>query len=172
MSRKRILTAGFICLLGLVTVLLYVIFKPEPIWEVNEKQLYEALEAGPDLNGKRIGTEQFAKLMPFEWDTIYSFPPYYPKDQVAKEIGIPNFPVLESVNEGTNQTIFMHKGKVICYVYGYPENSGLYIGFGPSSMDADYKVLLKRSDMGNGTVKFERSEAGIWGLMFYSGIDL
>ena len=168
MGKKHIIVTALILVIGVLSIFLYIKLKPEPIWEVNEKRLFEALEANPELNGKRISTEKFVQLMPFEWDTVYSFPPYYPQDKAAQAIGIPEFPVLESVNEGTNQTFFMNKGQVVCYVYGYPEHSGLYIGFGPSSIDEDYKVILKRSDMLEGTVKLERTDSGIWFLMIYS----
>ena len=35
----------------------------------------------------------------------------------------------ETVNKGINQIVFLKDGKVVCYLYGYPENNGYGVYF-------------------------------------------
>ncbi|WP_458413090.1 hypothetical protein ACNQFZ_20205 [Schinkia sp. CFF1] len=37
--------------------------------------------------------------------------------------------ISETVSEGMDQIVFIKDGKVVCYLYGYPENNGFGIYF-------------------------------------------
>ncbi len=167
MNRKQLSKLAIIIILSLLGILLLIKCQTKPIWEVNEKLFYEALEAKPELSGKRITVAELAEILPFEWDTVYYFQPYYSEKEAAKIIGIPDFPVQMSVNEGTNQVLFMDKGKVVCYVYGYPEHSGLYIALGPNVQSEAWYVKLELSKFAEGIVRLEKSESNIWNLTLF-----
>lgn len=168
MGRKKLVMLTIMMIIGMFSILVVWKIQTKPLWEVNEKRLYETLEAKTELSGKRISIAELAEILPFEWDTLYSFQPYYSEDKAAQIIGVPDFPVQMSVNEGTNQVFFMNKGKVVCYVYGYPEHSGLYIGFGPSvNSDLGY-VKMELSKSLDGSVSLEKFENGIWNLTLYT----
>lgn len=62
----------------------------------------------------------------FEWNTVYSFSPYIPKEVISETIGL-NFEIDETVSEGMNHMIFLNKDEVVCYLYGYPNETGYYI---------------------------------------------
>lgn len=48
------------------------------------------------------------------------------------------------VNEGMNQIVFMKDGKVVCYLYSYPENNGYGIFFESENYkDAGYMLNIK-----------------------------
>ena len=62
------------------------------------------------------------------WVKVYSFTPYTQKEAIYATIGYKWDRISETVSEGMNQIIFVKDGKVVCYVYGYPDNNqfGLY----------------------------------------------
>ncbi|MBB4827065.1 hypothetical protein HNO89_004356 [Sporosarcina luteola] len=65
-------------------------------------------------------------ITPFKWDVLYSFEPYATKEVVYETIGYRWDTVQETVSEDMNQIVFMHDGKVVCHIFGYPSQ----IGFG------------------------------------------
>ncbi|MFS0576052.1 hypothetical protein AB1K83_10470 [Sporosarcina sp. 179-K 3D1 HS] len=121
---------------ALVAVVILVLMKEGP-WEVNMKRLQTKLTT-EHLVDKRIDLTTFT---PFEWDTVYSFDPYVSKEVVYDTIGYKWMRVQETVSEGMNQVVFMKDGKVVCYVYGYPENNRFGISFGSSGSSGDATVL-------------------------------
>ena len=67
---------------------------------------------------------------PFEWDTFYSFAPYTTREKIYETIGYEWDDISQTVNEGMSQIVFVKDGKVVCYLYGYPENIKLGFNFG------------------------------------------
>ncbi|MED4095030.1 hypothetical protein P4630_14245 [Peribacillus simplex] len=60
---------------------------------------------------------------------------------VYKKFGYKWDTISETVNEGMNQIVFLNDGKVVCYLYGYPENNGYGIFFESENYkDAGYMI--------------------------------
>ena len=76
-----------------------------------------------------VETVSLIDITPFEWDIAYSFDPYTPKESIYETMGYKWDNISETVNEGMNQIVFLKDGKVVCYLYGYPENNGYGINF-------------------------------------------
>ncbi|MCT8138190.1 hypothetical protein H1D32_10745 [Anaerobacillus sp. CMMVII] len=119
-SRKAIITSIVIVSL----ILIFGLFK-EDLWEVNEALLKKEV-LSIDENIKHINLQE---VTPFEWDVMYSFAPYTSKDQIYDVVGYKWDKITETVSEGMNQIVFLKDGKVVCYLYGYPENNGYGIYF-------------------------------------------
>lgn len=135
-SRKKRLST-----LAIGAILILILFNPIERfqWKFNELRLHHAVEAIDDSAEK----VNLALLTPFAWDTVYSFDPYTPVDDIYKTIGYKWHPVKESVSEGTNQVIFLKEGKVVCYVHGYPESSGYFFDFtGSTPLQVAQKLMV------------------------------
>ncbi|MFJ8244772.1 hypothetical protein ACIQ4Z_13855 [Peribacillus asahii] len=63
--------------------------------------------------------------------------------------------ISESVNEGMNQIVFLNDGKVVCYLYGYPENNG----YGISFESENYKNAKDKDDL---NFQVERSDSLVY----------
>ena len=95
------------------------------IWDVNTKLLKkEVLSIEQSVENVSL-----LDLTPFEWDMAYSFDPYTPKEYIYETVGYKWENNSETVSEGMNQIVFLKDGKVVCYLYGYPENNGYGINF-------------------------------------------
>ncbi|SEM72630.1 hypothetical protein SAMN05192533_105105 [Mesobacillus persicus] len=95
------------------------------LWDVNAYLLKEEVLS----IDKSVEIVNLMDITPFEWDVTYSFDPYTPKDTIYKTIGYKWDEISETVSEGMNQIVFLKDGKVVCYLYGYPENNGYGIYF-------------------------------------------
>jgi len=69
-------------------------------------------------------------ITPFEWDAVYSFEAYTPKDKIEKTIGFNSHLIKETVSEGMQQVIFIKSNQVVCFVYGYNDKLGYGFDFG------------------------------------------
>ncbi|MGG0668285.1 hypothetical protein [Sporosarcina koreensis] len=113
-----------IAIVILFTFLLINVFKKD-VWEVNAKLLkQEVLNIGESEESLKL-----SDVTPFKWDIVYSFDPYTSKDTIYKTVGYMWDNISETVSEGMNQLVFINDEKVVCYVYGYPENNGYGIYF-------------------------------------------
>lgn len=122
MKRKKHVVIP-IFLIICVSVLAINLLKKD-LWNAN----LELLESKV-LSEKVVGSEiDLSTFTPFEWDEVYSFTPYTPKEAIYETIGYKWDRISETVSEGMNQIVFVKDGKVVCYVYGYPSNNqfGLY----------------------------------------------
>ncbi|EKN64640.1 hypothetical protein P9E76_00095 [Schinkia azotoformans] len=95
------------------------------LWDVNA----ESLKKEVLTIGESVETVNLSDLTPFEWDVAYSFDPYASKDMIYATVGYKWDNISETVSEGMNQIVFMKDGKVVCYLYGYPENNGYGLYF-------------------------------------------
>ena len=115
-TKKKML---IIIVIILFAVLLVKVIKKD-IWEENEtllKQEMLSIEESAE-------SVSLSDVTPFEWDHLYSFDPYTPKDIIYETVGYKWGRISETVSEGMNQLVFMKDGKVVCYLYGYPANNG------------------------------------------------
>ncbi|HHY73391.1 MAG TPA: hypothetical protein GX497_09210 [Bacillus bacterium] len=126
------------------------------LWDVNAKLLKKELLSIE----QPVRSINLVEVTPFEWDVVYSFDPYTTKDKVYETVGYKWDQISETVSEGMSQIVFLKNGKVVCYVYGYPENSGYGISFSPKNdFDAGYSTLSLKDDM---NFQVERSDGVIF----------
>ncbi|WP_342560458.1 hypothetical protein NSQ95_05520 [Psychrobacillus sp. FSL W7-1457] len=120
--RKKIVV---IVAIVIVSIFVLVDLFMEDLWESNENLLKEEVlsieESVENIN--------FNELTPFEWDVAYAFDPYTTNDTIYETVGYKWDKIRETINEGMNQIVFLKDGKVVCYLYGYPENNGYGIYF-------------------------------------------
>ena len=111
--------------IGLLCVTILVSLLKKDLWDLNSKLLKEKVSS----IGQTVETINLLDITPFEWDVVYSFGPYTPKDKVYDTVGYKWDNIKETVSEGMNQIVFLNDGKVVCYLYGYPANNGYGIVF-------------------------------------------
>lgn len=150
MKNKRTLAIVVIVILSII-VLINLLKKD--LWDVNAELLkQEVLSVG-----ESVETVNLSDVTPFEWDIVYSFDPYTSKDMVYETVGYKWDNISETVSEGMNQIVFMKEEKVVCYLYGYPENNGygVYFTSGNETGVSSASVLSVEDDL---TFQIMRSE--------------
>ncbi|MEH7440562.1 hypothetical protein V7182_24230 [Neobacillus drentensis] len=140
--------------LVLITATVRVIFHKD-VWNRTEDLLKEKVLS----LGATVDTVNLREVTPFDWDVVYSFPPYTMKESIYKTVGYKWDRISETVNEGMDQIVFMKDGKVVCYIYGYPENKG----YGLSIRSDQYKdaasMLRAEDDL---TFQVERNDGVVY----------
>ena len=121
-SRKFVIVP--IIFLVICIGLLFIIPFKEDVWDSNLKLLENKI-----LSSKGKEIVNLSTFTPFEWDIAYSFAPYLDKEEIYETIGYKWDDIYETVSEGMNQVVFVKDGKVVCYLYGYPDNNGFGINF-------------------------------------------
>ena len=122
MKNKKILV---IVAIVIVSIFVLVNLLKKDLWDVNADLLKEEVLSIE----QSVETVNLTDITPFEWDVVYSFDPYTTKDTIYETVGYKWDNISETVNEGMNQIVFLKDGKVVCYLYGYPENNGYGIYF-------------------------------------------
>jgi len=115
------------------------------VWDINSKLLKkEVLSIGQSVENVSL-----LDVTPFEWDIAYSFDPYTPIESIYETVGYKWDNISETVSEGMNQIVFLKDGKVVCYLYGYPENNGYGINFSSENKlgGASASVLTIKDDL-------------------------
>ncbi|USK68529.1 hypothetical protein [Peribacillus asahii] len=152
MKSKKIVV---IIALGIICIAIIINLLKKDLWDVNEALLKEEVLS----IGYSVETINLLDITPFEWDVVYSFKPYTTKDDIYETVGYKWDTISESVNEGMNQIVFLNDGKVVCYLYGYPENNGYGISFESENYkNAGY--MLKDKD--NLNFQVERSDSLVY----------
>lgn len=124
---KKQTIAIWVFLIGMIITLVFIINPlKKDIWDVNAAKLKNSVD---NMNGLTV-IKDFSKWTPFEWDVLYSFTPYTTKDRIYEVVGYKWDPINETVNDNMNQIVFLKEGKVICYLYGYPESTNFSYRFG------------------------------------------
>src|SRR5699024_8279973 len=106
-------------------IVVYINILKKDLWDDNEEVLKEEVLSVEEA----VETVNLSDITPFEWDVVYSFDPYTPKDTIYETVGYKWDRISETVNEGMNQIVFLNEDKVVCYLYGYPQNNGYGIFF-------------------------------------------
>ena len=111
-----------------IVITIILIFGPlkKDIWDTNASKLEDLTDS---LSNPMV-INDFSKWTPFEWDTLYSFAPYTTKETIYEVVGYKWDNISETVNDNMNQIVFVKDGKVVCYLYGYPENTNASYNFG------------------------------------------
>ena len=91
------------------------------------------------VNSLKEGTSVFLnEVVPFRWDTLYTFGPYESREEIAKKIGFQSPDIKENnVNEGMVHLLFVRDHSVEASVLGYGSNLGYMIDF---TSKEDYKI--------------------------------
>lgn len=131
--------------IAILSVVVLISLLKKDLWEVNEELLKDEVLSIEES----IETVNLSDITPFEWDIVYSFDPYTPKDTIYETVGYKWERISETVNEGMNQIVFLNEDKVVCYLYGYPQNNGYGIFFTSKNETGatSYSVLSIKDDL-------------------------
>lgn len=66
-------------------------------------------------------------MVTFDYDYVIQFPPYADLKSMEKMLGFNCSFLIESVNEGMMNILFVKNNKAVCYIYGYGENHNFYL---------------------------------------------
>lgn len=69
------------------------------------------------------------EIVPFEWDTVYTFAPYTSRSEIEEIIGFKSNAIRETVSEGMVQLLFVKDSTVCGSICGYAENLGYSVHF-------------------------------------------
>ncbi|WP_075980153.1 hypothetical protein [Bacillus massilinigeriensis] len=116
-----------LAIVAVVIVFIFVLVNllKKDLWDVNADLLQEEVLSIE----QSVETINLSDITPFEWDVAYSFDPYTTKDTIYETVGYKWDNISETVSEGMNQIVFLKDEKVVCYLYGYPQNIGYGIYF-------------------------------------------
>lgn len=120
-SKKTLAIVAIVIVFSFVLVNLL----KKDLWDVNADLLKEEVLSIE----QSVETVNLSDITPFEWDVAYSFDPYTTKDTIYETVGYKWDNISETVSEGMNQIVFLKDEKVVCYLYGYPQNIGYGIYF-------------------------------------------
>lgn len=138
---------GFVLIITLVIVVftVFLMSNPKNTNVDNSKSLIKNIqELKKDSQNKNVLVKNIRDITDFKWDYLYSFEPYTSKEDIEKAIGFKSDKIKESVNEGTNQVIFTKGNEIVCYIYGYADDSA-YFDF--SSLYNNSSILNKYEDV-------------------------
>ncbi|GAE27796.1 hypothetical protein JCM9140_3955 [Halalkalibacter wakoensis JCM 9140] len=127
--------------IGLLFVVFMNNFFHKDLWEVNESLLKNEILSIE----QSVETIDLLEVTPFEWDLVYSFTPYTPKEKIYEIVGYEWAKISETVSEGMNQIVFIKDEKVVCYLYGYPESNGYGLYFSGESI-SEFAEKLEPDD--------------------------
>jgi len=142
-----------ILILSIIAVF-FLLFK-EDVWDKNEKLLKKHIKSIDES----VETVNLSDVTPFEWDLVYSFSPYTPREEIYETVGYQWDRILETVNEGMNQLVFLKDDKVVCYVYGYPSTIGYGIFYSGENLSEFATVLYADDDL---TFQIERENKAVY----------
>lgn len=144
---------------------IFLISNPDNDWKNNSTKLVTQVDTLVEKSeNKELTVDDFKEITPFEWDYMYSFTPYTPKEDIENTIGFKWSNIAESVNEGTNQVIFTKGDKVVCYFNGYPESDKVYFDF-RSSTNGNIKLSSKEN------IKFYIYDVDVYKILSFMGGD-
>lgn len=111
--------------ISIIVVILAVtgIYFMHPINRYNSCRLKNAVSS---IKEKEITLNE---IVPFDWDTVYTFNPYTDKETIEKAIGIKSNLIKEVKNETMVQLIFVKGEKIVLSVCSYPDKAGYNIVF-------------------------------------------
>ena len=117
-----------LCMIAIVSIATVIVFNlcKKDVWDINADKFVNSFNV---ISGD-ADIEDLNEFISFEWDELYSFAPYTAKEVIYEVIGYKWDNISESVNDNMNQIVFVKDGKVVCYLYGYPEHIKLGFDFG------------------------------------------
>lgn len=95
-----------------------------PVVFINNQKLKKSIKSIDN------GTVQLNDVIPFYWDTVYTFEPYQSKESIEEIIGFKSFNIKENnINEGMVHLLFVNNNKVVASILGYDSNLTYRINF-------------------------------------------
>lgn len=141
MKYKKSIAIVSIILVSVVCVLVYNLLKKD-IWDVNADLLKEEVLSIEST----VEEIDLLNITPFDWDKVYFFGPYTPKESIYETVGYKWDTISETVNEGMNQVVFLQDDQVVCYLYGYPENNQFGISMSENATRIPGGFVLKADE--------------------------
>lgn len=86
------------------------------------------------------------EVVPFAWDTVYTFSPYTGKDEIERVIGFRSRHIRETVSEDMVQLLFVKDGSVTASICGYGQNLGYRVSFADSVAFQEKAVFRVRKE--------------------------
>ncbi len=131
--------AGMAILLLLLAVLGYAFLGSPAEW-YRRRALRQAMAEVED------GEVTLNEIIPFAWDSVYSFGPYTTQEQMEEIMGISARRLEESPSEGMVQLVFVNGGQIVCGVCGYISKEGYSVSFDEKINFADNVVFRAKRD--------------------------
>ena len=69
------------------------------------------------------------EVVPFEWDVVYSFPPYESKEDIEAVLGFSSNAIQETVNDNMVQLFFVKDKRIVSSICGYSNKLGYDMKF-------------------------------------------
>ena len=114
MKNKKILTLALI-IISTIGVL--------ELKNGNIKESYNTKSLEKTLSKSLNNKDNTCKyLFDFDYDKVYVFQPYLPKEVMEEEIGFKYWKLKETINEGMVNMLFVENNKPVAYLYGYPSD--------------------------------------------------
>lgn len=123
MKKKTKASIIILACIALIAVMGYLIIG-NPFIFINNQKLENEV--------KSIDREivQLNDVVPFEWDTLYTFGPYQSKEEIEEIVGFKSADIKENnINEGMVHLLFVNDNKVVASILGYASNLGYSIDF-------------------------------------------
>lgn len=117
MKKRTIFTIAVV----VVLVLAVSVFHPIVRW--NNHKLQKAVQS------LEADVVNWNDVVPFDWETVYTFDPYTTIEEIEKTIGFSSRSIQETVNEGMVQLLFVKDKRVVASVCGYPDQLGYAVSF-------------------------------------------
>ena len=131
--------AGMAILLLLLSVLGYAFLGSPAEW-YRRRALRQAMAEVED------GVVTLNEIVPFSWDSVYSFGPYTTQEQMEEIMGISALRLEESPSEGMVQLVFVNGGQIVCGICGYISKEGYSVSFDEKINFADNVVFRAKRD--------------------------
>ncbi len=136
--KKRIITISSV-IISLILVLSYIIIG-SPVVLANNQKLKEEILA---VHSEYVTLNE---IVPFEWDTLYTFDPYTTKEEIERIIGFNSSSIKETVSEGMVQLLFVNDQKVVSSICSYADILGYGIDFSGKILYTDHAVFSVERD--------------------------
>ena len=78
---------------------------------------------GQSVRALDVDSITLNELTSFEWDAVYTFPPYMPRQYMEEIIGFSSRYIKQTTSEGST---FVRENRVVCSIVGFPEGYSVF----------------------------------------------
>lgn len=122
--KKRAKVIGLIVVIFILILLLAYAIIGNPRVFINNRSLKNAIIK---VEGETVLLND---IVPFDWDTMYTFAPYESKESIEATLGFESNSIeVNNINEGMVHLILVDEQKIVASILGYSENLGYAITF-------------------------------------------
>ena len=93
---------------------------------------------GRSVRALNVDSVTLNELTSFEWDAVYTFPLYMPRQQMEEIIGFRSRYIQQTYSESAMQLIFVRGNRVVCAVIGFPDG---YMVFFSTASGKNYSKI-------------------------------